>query len=96
MESSCLARLDGETIKATENNLGVIWVTEADVQLHHFVSSHGAVVGDGSLNGVEDVPKLRVTSRRTTSGNAGLWTTIGRTSGPSVVEAVLGILRCRL
>jgi hypothetical protein len=61
--------------------------------LHNFVTRYGAVVGDGSFDGKQHVPKLRVASGRATSSNAGLWAAIRGTCGPCVVEAVLGVLR---
>jgi hypothetical protein len=64
--------------------------------LHNLVTRYSTVVGDGSFDSEEHVPKLRVASGRATSSNTGLWAAIRGTCGPCVVEAVLGVLRRRL
>lgn len=92
VEGSTLARLDGEAVEATEDDLGIICISEADVQLDDLVACYTAVVGDGGLDGVQDIPELWVASGCATSSDACLWRAIGRTLRPCVVQAILGVL----
>jgi hypothetical protein len=72
VESSALAGLDAQTVKATELYLGVLGSTDGNVTLDDFVTGEAAVVGNGRFDGEEYVPELRVATWSTTSGDASL------------------------
>ena len=72
VEGSAHTGLDAQTVKGAKLDNGVLRSTESNVALNNFVTSDGAVVGDGGLNSVEDVPQLGVTTGSTTGGDASL------------------------
>lgn len=67
IESSVRSRLNRQTIEVSKDDLGIIWSTEADVELRNLISNHLASVLDGGGNREENVVQSLVSTWCATS-----------------------------
>lgn len=89
-EDDTLARLDRETVKVPQHELGVVGTTKADVDLWDFLADYAAGVGDVGVDGEEHVVEGLVStwSNIAASWVVGLWGAVTGALRSSVVQSV--------